>query len=434
MKISSAYKHDLIILFVLMTFSIYAPYNRLFAYVFQIIVFLTIIFMRKRITAVTSVLLFGPTREYIEMSILEQFHSYYGVNGNILSILLLGIMFFDCRENENKLYINRKNISIVLLGILMILSRVWAPYQHEYTTGFSVAVMIYIWFSGFNLNNEDVLVGKLSFVMAGFFSALKIVPYILSYKDLVEYGIVIDGNKLLVDRNYQACFLMICILMSISSLYSYYKKVNFIWKLACIFTIIGDLYIVFAGQSRSAVLCLIIAFFMYAIFNFSKIKKMIVPIVVFIIGYKALINSGIINNLLVRFLAEDISTGNGRSIIWDRYIQGFQEGNIFQILFGHGLVGDTTIGVAAHNIFVSILYSLGICGIVLLIVYILMIIHNYIKTKSKMELMLLIPMLVMCCTIEPYYRIEFSIFIVFMGNLSIKYLKEEKLGEYKYGM
>ena len=139
---------------------------------------------------------------------------------------------------------------------------------------------------------------------------------------------------------------------------------------------------------------------------------------------------GLFDVVLARFNASDVSSGNGRLVYWQRYIDSYCDGNIITWFFGRGLVGMVYANNVAHNVFVSILFCFGIVGIVLFVGNIITTIINCLKTKHTSELIVLIPLLVMCCTLEPYYRIECAIYIPGVSSTAVYYLKRRKKYEF----
>ena len=82
------------------------------------------------------------------------------------------------------------------------------------------------------------------------------------------------------------------------------------------------------------------------------------------------------------------------------------------------------MGAPAHNLFVSILFSFGVLGETIFLLYYVCIIIKVLKL-CKLELIIIIPILFMCCTLEPYYRIEFALYIACIPAMLVKKEKRE---------
>ena len=65
----------------------------------------------------------------------------------------------------------------------------------------------------------------------------------------------------------------------------------------------------------------------------------------------------------------------------------------------------------------------GIVGGILYLGNIAATVCNCIKTHHANELIILIPILIMCCTLEPYYRIECAVYIPLVSSASVYYLR-----------
>ena len=211
--------------------------------------------------------------------------------------------------------------------------------------------------------------------------AIGILPYIINYADLSAYTTFINGNSLLVDRNYQSLFIILCVLQTIVFLIENGNTLAWIIKIAVVVIIIADVAIVVAGGSRSAIITTIAAIIIYLIINKKNISKsLLFLLIVGLVGIIAF-QMGLFDVVIERFHASDVSSGNGRFDIWERFIVSYCDGNIISWLFGRGLVGRVYTDNAAHNVYISILFCFGIVGIILYLGNIFITIHNCIKTK-----------------------------------------------------
>ncbi len=402
------HKIQVIISVVLMLISMYVPYHRILSYIFQIsVLVILLVLFRASSYAYIPILLLTTTRSYIAVSTHNIFVEYLGLNSEILSIYVLLALFLVLRKRKFKISSDQGIISLIIFAILMIFSKIWAVNTLEYNSHFMPICFIYICFPLFVESEDDIIAIKYGFVLSGLFGALGIIPHM-----------IIEGNiyqsAVSVDRNYQSCFFLICLLQTVTLMLNKFIKLKVHQIVICWLIIFMDIYIIISSASRSGFLSLVIAGGTYLLLNLKRFKKSLSTIILTVIGLIYLNELEVFNYVLSRFDLSNAQTGNGREQIWQSYLIGFSHGNIFNIIFGHGLVGQTLIGRAAHNIFISVLYSFGIVGIVLLLLVLFHCIYQLVKTNNSVELISLIPILFICCTIEPYYRIEFAVYLSFL--------------------
>lgn len=395
----------------LMLFSMYFPYNHSIAIVYQIVVILLGIWLcRDNSWGFAFILVLNVAREYIAISTMDSFSAYYSLNSSIMMLYIILQIGIKLYQKQWKVRFDMEYIPIVLLGIQMFISQLWATNLDEYNTYFPVVCCIYI--CGKLLVDEEEVneVIKISFLLCGFFMAIGVIPYYISHSSLQELTVLINGNGLLVDRNYQSLFLMLCILNSVEFLKEYRKYVGIITKMGIVAIIAADMFIIIVGASRSAILGLAIAAIIYFLVNVKYIGRNIkligILLVLLIIAY----NIGLLDPVLNRFMEHDVSSGNGRFDLWTGYLLYYEKGNLIQRLFGRGLIGKSIVGAPAHNLFVSMLFSFGFFGEAVFLIYCGAVVINAIK-NCKGELIIIIPLLFMCCTLEPYYRIEFALYM-----------------------
>lgn len=395
----------------LMLFSMYFPYNHSIAIVYQIVALIVGAWACKdNSCGIGFILILNVAREYIAISTMDSFNAYYSLNSSIILfyiIIQIGIKLYQ------KTWTVKYDISyvpIIILGIQMLMSQLWANNLDEYNVYFPVVCIIYIFGSLLveERDNGDAI--KIAFILSGFFMAIGVIPYYVGHSSLQELTVLINGNGLLVDRNYQSLFLMLCILSAVAFLRERGNNLKFLIKLGIVAIIAADIFIIVVGASRSAILGLAIAAGIYVIVNAKSIsgnfKLIIIALILLIFAY----NMGLLNPILERFMENDVSSGNGRFDLWIKYISAFEKGNLAQIIFGRGLIGKSIVGAPAHNLFVSMLFSFGVLGESVFLVYTCSVVFNALKI-DKNELIVLIPLLFMCCTLEPYYRIEFALYM-----------------------
>lgn len=414
---------QIIITIILMAFSILVPYKEVLSVIYQLIIVIIIgvmlLFFGPSASIVLPIITLSTTRSYIAVSTEGEFINYFVLNSKVMFIIMMILLFFILRSRKFRIPYKNGIFSLLLLSLLFILSHLWAINLLEYVKYFYVICLIYITFPLIITNDLDIFMSKFSFTIAGLFGALGILPHMLIFGNIYKANV-------LVDRNYQACFFLICTLQTVSLLIDRNIRWNLLYKAICLLTVFLDSYIIVVGASRTAFLSLIISGIIYFLLNIKRFKKFILISIILGIMILFLARTGIFDFVLERFTLSNVSTGNGRKELWINYLNGYLEGNFWQILLGRGLVGQTFYGKAAHNLFISILYSFGGVGFLLIMNVIYNCIHNTIRTKNSHELVSIIPILFMCCSIEPYYRIEFAVYIALLVGITNYYVIKEK--------
>ena len=412
-------------LFALMFFSMYFPYNRTLAIVYQVLALaIGLVICRDNSWGIAIIVILNTTREYIAVSTTSEFAMHYSLNGIILLLFIMILVAIKLYEKNWHLEIQPANVILLLFGLQLLLSEVWVSNKEEYTSYFPAICALYIIGCLILENKSAKKTGLLTFIFSGFFMAVGIIPFYLGSGSLTDLTILINGNGLLVDRNYQSLFLVICILSAVIFLIEY-GKVCGIWFWGfSIGVIIADIFISVVGASRSALLTLVVALLVYIITNAWAIGRNIKIILLLSIVVMMAYNMGFLDSLLARFTEGDVSSGNGRLDLWAMYINEYRKGSLIQKLFGRGLIGTSIISQPAHNLFVSVLFSFGFVGLVTFLCYCMTVVQQCLK-DDKNILVVFAPLMFMCCTLEPYYRIEFAAFISILPVI----LKNTERGE-----
>lgn len=421
--ISEKRVNNIIMACCLMLFSIYAPYNRNVSYIYQISVMLYLIYISKNYyDFFFSLVLLTTTRDYIAVSTAQKFRSYYGINGLILSLTLILIGVRALVFKKWKLHLDMTGICLIVFSGLMLFSYVFVESRSEYNNLFIPICFIYLFSCNEILSEEDIIIAKLAFIFAGFFLSLKVIPYIINYTAsplFRTYSIFIDNNQLLVDRNYQAMYCLICATTGLSFLFQYSKRLGIIGKALIIACTAADIFIIAMGGSRSAILALVIYIALFLLMFNQGLPKFIGVVMTGMAMGLYSIQMGVFDSILQRFAHTDVLSGNGRITLWSEYIDQYLKGNIIQLILGRGITGISVIGSPAHNTFISILFCFGLAGFISFTWLIGTIVVRFIRYDQRLELIILLAVIAMANTIEPYYRIEFALYIVLTARISL---------------
>ena len=209
-------------LFALMFFSMYFPYNHTLAIGYQVLVLaIGLVICRDNSWGIAIIVILNATREYIAVSTTDKFTMYYSLNGIILLLFIIILTAIKLYEKNWLLEVQSTSVILLLFGLQLLLSQVWVSNKEEYTSYFPVVCALYI-IGYLALGDKSAKkTGLLTFIFSGFFMAIGIIPFYLGSGSLTELTILIDGNGLLVDRNYQSLFLVICILSAVIFLMEY---------------------------------------------------------------------------------------------------------------------------------------------------------------------------------------------------------------------
>lgn len=129
----------------------------------------------------------------------------------------------------------------------------------------------------------------------------------------------------------------------------------------------------------------------YTAFNRSEKKtKRILLLAVLIVTSCMFIsnNTGIIDNILIRFQGLREDDGSGRTNIYESLLKAFKVSSPINQLFGHGYRSAITVldGVPAHNDFLEILYDFGVIPLILYINILVKIVKQSIISLKKYSL------------------------------------------------
>lgn len=185
---------------------------------------------------------------------------------------------------------------------------------------------------------------------------------------LIAYGSLVHRfNGLLRDPNYFACYCLIAIYMLISFYINNKKK-----RVVAIVLLALTVYFGLITYSRmyyiTLLFFLIIGLFVLLISREYKRLSIVLGITILFGLFLLAFGDSIIDNILIRFSGDDISSG--RLNLWSSYLNSIVETPIY-FLFGHGFSSSLVNGQGSHNLFLEILYYLGMSGFLLMIVYVI---------------------------------------------------------------
>lgn len=154
------------------------------------------------------------------------------------------------------------------------------------------------------------------------------------------------------------------------------------------------LWLTFYSLKRTAMVAIGFAFFAYllALLRQGKLKFSTVLglSVLLIIGYNLLIsvNAEYGGRIFERFGDMESDQGSGRIDIYKNVLEAIYNFDIGNFLFGggRGNIGQYTHGYSAHNEFLEVLFSWGVLGLILYIIFLVKLFIKYISSDKHMDI------------------------------------------------
>lgn len=182
------------------------------------------------------------------------------------------------------------------------------------------------------------------------------------------------------------------------------------------------------NASRGAVLSVTVAFVILLVV--SKVRSLfkVLFVIVAIIGLAYLYSNHYFDLLLFR-IENDDGTGSDRTLIWADKLDAFFNGNVFQIIIGHGHYGGSNITgslVGFHNDYVGFLVDYGFIGLGMLLYWLYYPIAKAMR-GDRVKVVVLIVYLAMCfVTLEPLLTGILPYFVFYMFALLMSNNSREK--------
>ena len=117
-----------------MLFSMYFPYNHTIAIGYQmLVVAIELILCRDNSWGIAVIVILNATREYIAVSTMDEFVTYYSLNGTILLLFVLVLAALKIYEKNWIMTIQPANAILLLFGLHLSISQIWVSNKDEYT-------------------------------------------------------------------------------------------------------------------------------------------------------------------------------------------------------------------------------------------------------------------------------------------------------------
>lgn len=177
---------------------------------------------------------------------------------------------------------------------------------------------------------------------------------------------------------------------------------------------------------RGAILILPFMLILYYFFNNNSknkeksiIKHLGMLVVFAVVWYVIDSYSG--GYLSSRFTHAELADGSGRSDIWKTALENISMRNILQLLFGVPSSMEMSLWTGIHNEWISFLYSNGIIGLILLIMFVLTIVKQtvvLIKHRSRLAgaYAALTVYVLGVCMVSGFYHVHSTFYVMlFLG-------------------
>lgn len=319
-----------------------------------------------------------------------------------IAILLFG--YIQLRHTQNPAYrgFDRQNWRLLVLFALYIFANTmfYGNISFLLSITFSIVYLLVL-----NLTDDEYIQPLINCIIITMCCSCLISLY--NYDNLVaDYATSSGDTQRLAwkDSNYLSFFIGIVFLLSAFK-YSRTSKSGekrFYLIVLSIFFICLTLLV-----SRGAILSLGIALAFYykkAIFSPKIVGIAICAGLVFMLA----LHVGLLDNVIRRFMSEDMSSGSGRTVIWAAGLGTFLQKDTLIHLFGAGcgaadrMASLSGILFSPHNNFLQILFDFGAVGLFLFLGWWLLLFINSHTTEKRT---LIIFILVNSMTIVPLYYV-----------------------------
>lgn len=312
-------------------------------------------------------------------------------------ILIIGLFFWGCYR-RNRLPI--PYVCFFLLLCVMDFITEFKIFPVEYV--FIICILLFFYLDFSDEKSIDLFLN--SFCIS---SVVLSIYYFLNFENyLTMYGNESDGliRSGWIDPNY---FSSVIGLGELNAVYLLFKGKNYniFHKLFLLTTIGISILAEIVIASRGAILATVvaIAFLLLRTKISTKYK------VIFILFASALLYFLFTHNvfeLLLYRLNNDSGTGSGRTIIWQKKLEGYLNFNPIEMLFGIGFDPGMRLGFGEgrgfHNDFIGFLCCYGLLGLVLFCYALFYPLKRAIHSFRPTIMCFILYLVVICLTLEPF--------------------------------
>lgn len=319
-------------------------------------------------------------------------------------VLFVGFCFVTAKKVRNlPLLICFFFIWVCLIDILNSLA--------FYDNSLSLVLLILIFIASGKIEpKKNAEMFSLCFMIISFVISLE---YIFAADNIVsvyaDVASVDDARVMWADPNYLGCVVSMGALIATSNILT--KGYGFYENLFCITVTVLSFIMLLMNASRGALLAFLIGFSI--LFFTTKVKlayKIFLLVAIAIFAYWLYDNAYF--ELIENRIANDSGGGSGRTDIWANKMKAFLDKNIIEKIIGIGYVDGYKLAQAVtitngklsgggfHNEFIAHLVDYGVCGLILVLSFLLYPIRLS-KKLNSLVVSHVILLVVFCLTLEP---------------------------------
>ena len=395
-------------------------------YLFQALLMLVtlVTFNYKKHSVIIIFIIFGILPGIIVSATQSSYVNHYIVLPSTVILMFICVILYKIYFNNGKIQKHASHITLIILfGVYLGISIIWADNTNMYNNSFYLSIMVYICFP-FLIDNKEALKDIwLTFVICGGLLSFHLLPMMLKNQNI--YSINAIGN-----RNYLSLQFIICIMAIISYAIKYKDSLSSSVKVFLGLVSLILVYITMTFASRTSFLMITLFSLCLFIFFFCNDIRKVVPLcIVMGIMVFILLNSDVLTHVFDRFGEESLATGSGRIILQTGYVSEFINETVLKQLFGRGAFQFKVQGAFSHNVYLQILIDYGLILLVIYIVSILRTLKEIHNSEYKILNIVLFVFLVNQVAIHAVvdnFAVSFLMFLVSCSNVVNNDRKEER--------
>ena len=354
-------------------------------------------------------------------------------NSTILSVLFWVMMvippFFIYLFDQNG-RIKTKYVFFLLIGFLLLLASYLFGINSDFSTFIiqMFVLMVYLIFSEVYRRKTTRMV-FISFIFAGLFIAILVFCQLISGSAIKLWGYRLTYNgsvrTLSSPLAIPLFYFFVQLVIPSNQKSQVWKKIFFIVAILALSALLILTY------SRGVIISLLVALLYIMIMQLKKINLK------FILGISLgiLLVSILLNNIEIdEAMFEGLTSGSGRTELWQFFIKKMQEEGIFTCLFGFGpgpltRMTENTIyeEFYAHSVLFDYLFSYGILGFLFLLGMIIKVFSMVIKSKSSLLVGFFILSMLMYLTHGNAVNLQFHVLLGLCVSMALENNQEKSI-------
>jgi len=393
----------------------YLPYSNKISIAYQILIAAIVVLgnLKRPVMLIVAFIFLNLMPSRIAGGFNTDIGAFYTVNQRTLSFMIFAFIianiFLSAEKHKGKF-----NYWQLAFAAFISLSYLWTISTIYYDSSFVWMVAAYIFYSYFITTKKDLILILFSFFVYILIFCIAVLPQIINgnlYRGIVN-----------LDPNYTSFIVLLGLMTAVMLFTQNKEKLRIFLRILLIAGIVLDLILMGIFASRTAFVCLAVILLMYLVINLIKVSRIVITGILSIIAFFALNKAGFFDTIIVRFSESDVTSGNGRLLIWEELLKSFGKFNAFRMIFGNGYLTTGIFGLGegtqAHNTYLSLLIGFGFIGLFIFLGYQISSFVSIIKKKAFIYLLPAVCLLVYSFSLEPYLIPEGLIFFVMLGSIA----------------